>query len=119
MDMSGKWPGIRIGSFPASQTEKKKCQHRFAARDTVTWFESRGVQFITEPDGRLFPRSNTSQTIIDCLVHTAQKAGVEMRVNSGVASIERRPNGGFAFTLTNGEVLGAARAAGEGAAAVE
>jgi len=79
--------------------------HRFGARATVAWFEARGVQFLTEPDGRLFPSSHSSQTIIDCLVHAAQQAGVALRVNAGVAGLARRPEGGFTLTLTNGEVL--------------
>ena len=98
-----------VTRYPRGEQAMIGALHRFQARDTVAWFESRGVQFITEPDGRLFPRSNTSQTMIDCLLHAAQKAGVEMRVNSGVASLERRPKGGFALTLTNGEVLTADR----------
>ena len=42
--------------------------HRFQARDTVTWFESRGVKLKTEADGRMFPITDSSQTIIDCLL---------------------------------------------------
>ena len=94
-----------VTRYPRGDRAMIGALHRFQARDTVAWFESRGVQFITEPDGRLFPSTNSSQTIVDCLVHSAQKAGVEMRVNSGVANIARRPEGGFALTLTNGEML--------------
>src|SRR5712664_4061020 len=51
---------------------------RFQARDTVEWFESRGVKLKTEEDGRMFPVTDSSQTIIDCLVNAAKKTGVKL-----------------------------------------
>src|SRR6266705_1006113 len=51
---------------------------RFQARDTVEWFESRGVKLKTEEDGRMFPVSDLSQTIIDCLLNAARHAGVKL-----------------------------------------
>ncbi|HEV2392954.1 MAG TPA: NAD(P)/FAD-dependent oxidoreductase [Verrucomicrobiae bacterium] len=77
----------------------------FQPRDTITWFEARGVKLKTEPDGRMFPASNSSQTILDCLVRTAQRAGVELLVNRGVDSVAARSGGGFALRLTGGETL--------------
>ena len=94
-----------VAHYPRGDRAMIGALHRFQARDTVAWFESRGVRLITQPDGRLFPSSDSSQTIIDCLVHAAQKAGVELRVHSGVASIARRPGGGFVLRLANGEAL--------------
>jgi predicted flavoprotein YhiN len=71
---------------------------RFQARDTVEWFESRGVKLKTEKDGRMFPVTDSSQTIIDCLLNAARKAGVKLVTNCGVeevtqtsASSEERP----------------------------
>ncbi len=101
--------------------------HKFSARDTVTWFESRGVRLKTETDGRMFPVSDSSQTIVDCLTTAAQSAGVELRLNCGVGSVTRQANGGFALTLSNGEKLvcdrlllatGGCRAAASGQLAV-
>ena len=83
--------------------------HQFQARDTVEWFKKRGVRLNTERDGRIFPLSNTSQTIIDCLVNAAQAAGVKMRTNCGVKHVSRRPEGGFEVTLSDGESLGCDR----------
>src|SRR6185503_17782048 len=51
--------------------------HRFQASDTVAWFESRGVRLKTESDGRMFPITDSSQTIIDCLLQEARAAGVK------------------------------------------
>ncbi len=78
---------------------------RFQPQDTLDWFEVRGVGLKTEADGRMFPTTDSSQTIIECLVRAARDAGVELRNNSGVASIGHRQGGGFDVRLTSGEGL--------------
>lgn len=78
---------------------------QFSAADTVDWFESRGAKLKIEPDGRMFPISNSSQTIMDCLLTAARAAGVKLRSNCGVESVARRSNGGFELTVTGGEQL--------------
>jgi predicted Rossmann fold flavoprotein len=77
----------------------------FQPRDTIAWFEARGVKLKAEGDGRLFPASDSSQTIIECLVRTAQAAGVELLANRGLEQVARRTEGGFSLTLTDGETL--------------
>ena len=62
---------------------------RFQASDTVAWFEARGVKLKTESDGRMFPVSDSSQTIIDCLMNAAKAAGVKLRLNAGVESVKK------------------------------
>ena len=62
--------------------------HRFGAADTVEWFESRGVELKTEADGRMFPTSDDSQTIVDTLLTAAKTAGVEIHTGVGVTSIQ-------------------------------
>lgn len=69
--------------------------HRFQPRDTVAWFERRGVELKTEGDGRMFPVTDDSRTIIDALLGACQEAGVELRGGCEVESIARRPGGGF------------------------
>src|SRR5258706_14097101 len=81
---------------------------RFQASDTVAWFESRGVKLKTESDGRMFPVTDSSQTIIDCLLRAAREAGVKLRLNSGVERAARMTGGGFEITLAEG-VLEAAK----------
>src|SRR3954463_643480 len=49
----------------------------FQPRDTISWFENRGVKLKTEDDGRIFPVTDSSETIIDCLMRAAQAAGVQ------------------------------------------
>ena len=77
----------------------------FQPRDAVAWFESRGVQLKTESDGRMFPVSDSSQTIIDCLMREARAAGVKLCANRGLDRVTRRLEGGFDLTLSNGETL--------------
>ncbi len=53
--------------------------HRFGVRETMDWFQNRGVDLKTEGDGRVFPDTDSSQTIIDCLMKAAEEAGIEVR----------------------------------------
>jgi predicted Rossmann fold flavoprotein len=78
---------------------------KFQASDTVAWFENRGVKLKTENDGRMFPTTDSSQTIIDCLIKSAQAAGVELRTNCGAENVVKKNGGGFELTLSNGEKL--------------
>lgn len=80
-DMIKKYP--RGGSF------LKKAFHHFFTTDTITWFKERGVELKTEPDGRMFPISNTSQTIIDCLMKEVNNYGVEILMNKEVKAINK------------------------------
>jgi predicted Rossmann fold flavoprotein len=91
--------------FPRGEQELIGPFQRFQARDTVSWFKARGVKLNAECDGRIFPLSNTSQTIIDCLVNAAKKVGVELRTRCEVERVTRRAEGGFDLTLSNGETL--------------
>lgn len=75
--------------------------HAFQAADTVAWFESRGVKLKTEKDGRMFPATNSSQTVIDCLLGQARSAGVKLVLNCGVEAATQRPEGGFDLTLSD------------------
>lgn len=78
--------------------------HRFQASDAVVWFEARGVKLKTEPDGRMFPTTDSSQTIIDCLMHEARAAGVELLTNHGVEQV-RQTGEQFELIFSNGESL--------------
>ena len=77
----------------------------FQPQDTIAWFEDRGVRLVTQPDGCLFPASNSSQTIIECFLRAAQAAGVRLWANRGLEQVARRAEGGFDLTLSNGEIL--------------
>jgi len=72
---------------------------RFQARDTVAWFESRGVTLKTESDGRMFPITDSSATIIECLMRAAKDAGVTLRTNCGVERV-RNAEGKFELEIS-------------------
>jgi predicted Rossmann fold flavoprotein len=80
----------------------------FQPADTIEWFRRRGVAMYTQDDGCLFPVSDDSQTIFDCLFYAAQNAGATLRVNAGVEAI-RRDETGFTLTITGGETMHADR----------
>jgi predicted Rossmann fold flavoprotein len=77
----------------------------FQPRHTIEWFESRGVRLKTESDGRMFPVTDSSETIIECLLDAARKAGVKLLANCGIRSATRCSSGGFELELANGERL--------------
>ncbi|MFN8345817.1 MAG: NAD(P)/FAD-dependent oxidoreductase [Spirosomataceae bacterium] len=80
----------------------------FNNQHTIEWFESRGVSLKTEPDGRMFPATNDSETIIDCLIKSAQRVGVHIRTGAGVTRLASKPEG-FDVILQSGEILHADR----------
>lgn len=73
--------------------------HRFSPDDTVAWFEARGVRLKTESDGRMFPVTDSSQTIIDCLMDEAKAAGVRLFARTGIE--QARINGPNTFILSS------------------
>lgn len=75
--------------------------HRFQPRDTIQWFKECGVELKTEADGRMFPVSNRSETIIQCLMQEAEKAGVILMRETEVLGIEP----GFTVQLKDQESL--------------
>ena len=77
---------------------------RFQASDTVAWFEARGVKLKTESDGRMFPVTDSSQTIIDCLMNAARTRRVQLRTDCGVERASKTSTG-FELALTTGETL--------------
>ena len=85
---------------------------QFQARDTVAWFADRGVKLKTESDGRMFPVTDSSQTIIDCLLGAAHQAGVKLLTNCGVGGVTKMPDGRFELILSSGGARHSVRAAG-------
>ena len=77
---------------------------RFQASDTVAWFEARGVKLKTESDGRMFPVTDSSQTIIDCLMNAARTRRAQLRTDCGVERASKTSTG-FELALTTGETL--------------
>jgi predicted Rossmann fold flavoprotein len=74
--------------YPRGQNFVKKSFHQFFTTDTIKWFEERGVKLKAEKDGRMFPVTDSSQTIIECLMNETNSYGVEIRMNSEVRSLK-------------------------------
>lgn len=86
--------------YPRGENFLKKAFEQFNARSTVEWFEARGVKLKTYPDNCIFPRSNDSQTIIDCFLKETVDLGVEIRMNCPVSAIRMTDE---CFELTSGD----------------
>lgn len=81
-------PSELVQNYPRGEKELLGPFHTFMTGDTITWFEERGVELKIEEDGRMFPVSNSSQTIIDCFINEAKKHKVEVFYNHSVKSIK-------------------------------
>ena len=86
-------------AYPRGEKQLKSAFSRFMTQDTVKWFESKGVKLKTEEDGRMFPVSDDSKTIIDCLMKEAKKSNVIVKTDSGVKTIKADFQGGFDLML--------------------
>ncbi len=92
-----------IKNYPRGGRELKKSFNHFFTTDTVNWFESRGVVLKTEADNRMFPSSNSSQTIVDLLLNTAENLAIRLSYKSKISAITASENG---INLSiNGETL--------------
>jgi len=82
-------PAELVRYYPRGNKELLGPFHQFATGDTMQWFEDRGVQLKIEADNRVFPISNSSQTIIDCLLDASQKAGISLKLGENVTHISK------------------------------
>jgi predicted Rossmann fold flavoprotein len=90
--------------YPRGQRALLGPFQRFQSRDTVEWFATHGVKLKTERDGRMFPESDRSQTIIDCLLNSARANGIRLETNCGVDTVSRTREGAFELQKTNGTI---------------
>jgi len=80
-------PNELVKFYPRGEKELRGPFHQFCSGDTVEWFSNHGVELKIEADGRMFPVSNSSQTIIDCFLETTQKLGIIVLTGQSVQSI--------------------------------
>lgn len=97
-------PKLLIQNYPRGGKELQGPFNRFQPKDTVEWFESHGVKLKTEEDGRMFPTTDDSQTIINCLLTEAGKLGVEIRKTQKIEKITKEANQ-FILVLQTGETM--------------
>src|SRR5690625_1256888 len=102
-------PAQLVRNYPRGARALRGPLTRFGPKQTVDWFRARGVELKAEADGRMFPVTDDSQTIIDCLVNAAAAAGVEVRTRTAVTGLEAAQGGGFSVLLRDGSSLAADR----------
>ena len=101
-------PALLVQSYPRGGKALRGAFSRFQPRDTVAWYAQRGVKLKTEADGRMFPITDDSETIVDCLTQSARQAGVVVRVADPIASATTQ-NARFELVLKSGERLSSDR----------
>ena len=83
-------PNELVKYYPRGEKELRGPFHQFCTGDTIEWFEKYGVALKVEDDGRMFPVSNSSQTIIDCFLNATQKLGISVLTGQSVQSIFKK-----------------------------
>lgn len=94
-------PKELVGFYPRGNKELISVFHKFQPGDTMDWFEQRGVALKIEADNRIFPESNSSQSIIDALLNAVKQKGFEILTKTVVQNIQQNEHGYEVFT-TNG-----------------
>jgi len=74
-------------AYPRGEKKLKKIFQAFSNKDAMRWFESRGVHLTVQDDGCVFPVSQNSQSIIDCLLNEAKRLSVKININHGISEI--------------------------------
>lgn len=97
-------PRMFSSRYPRGERELISPLHRFSADDTIAWFETRGVKLKCEPDGRIFPVTDSSQTVIDCLMAQAEAAGVRLFSRKGIEGAVQS-NDQFKLELSDGRSI--------------
>ena len=83
-------PNELVKFYPRGEKELRGPFHQFCSGDTVEWFNNHGVELKIEEDGRMFPVSNSSQTIIDCFLEATQKLNISVLTGQSVQSIFKK-----------------------------
>ncbi|MEP7080166.1 MAG: NAD(P)/FAD-dependent oxidoreductase [Ginsengibacter sp.] len=99
-----------IKKYPRGERFLKQAFHEFFTNDTIQWFQEKGVELKTEIDGRMFPQSNSSQTIIDCFLNEADDKGIKIELGKEVKSITKDTEnfpGQFSVLLKDGITIAA------------
>jgi hypothetical protein len=101
-------PGVLAQNYPRGGKALRGAFTRFQPKDMVAWLNQQGVELKTEADGRMFPITDNSATVVNCLLTAAKDAGVELRTESPVMAVyplETETGSGFEIELKSGEML--------------
>ena len=96
-------------AYPRGEKQLKSAFSKFMTSDTVNWFETRGVKLKTEEDGRMFPKTDDSQTVIDCLMKEAKKYKIQILIGCDIKKIEPEFAGGFTLHTSDNKKMEATR----------
>jgi predicted Rossmann fold flavoprotein len=95
-------PKTLSGKYPRGSKELRAAFHTWQPQDTIDWFAQRQVQLKAEADGRMFPTTDDSQTVINCFLQEAQKAKIKLKKGHGIDAISLASDGSFLLKI-NGE----------------
>lgn len=101
-------PASLIQYYPRGGKALRGAFSRFQPKDTIAWYAQRGVTLKTEADGRMFPITDDSETVVSCLMQSAQRAGVQLQSGSPLISV-KATQPGFGLELKTGQMLQADR----------
>ena len=93
-------PNALVKNYPRGERELRGPFHQFCSGDTVEWFAQHGVELKTEADGRMFPLSNSSETIVSCFTQSAKKFGIQVLLGQSVQEILPQETGWKIHTVT-------------------
>ena len=96
-----------LDHYPRGNPWLRDVFSQFSVKDTISWFKARGVRIVAEPDGRMFPESNQSESIIRALSSFTEGRKPEIRLHSQVDNIGTSPDGRFSISLKSGEQISA------------
>ena len=85
-------PNDLVKNYPRGEKELLGPFNQFCSGDTIDWFEKKGIELKIEEDGRMFPASNSSQTIIDCFLDATKKLNIDVLTSQSVQSIFKTEN---------------------------
>ncbi|MEX0588096.1 MAG: NAD(P)/FAD-dependent oxidoreductase [Cyanobium sp.] len=98
-------PRALVGHYPRGGQALRGPFARFASGDAVAWFDGHGLELVEEPDGRLFPRSNRSESVAATLRRAAHQAGVQLHTGVSLQRAAVAEGGGFALQLRGGQSM--------------
>jgi len=96
---------ILVHNYPRGSREFRGPFEQFSVKDTIEWFKKRGVKLKTEADGRMFPTTDNSETIAQCLLNAADETGVKILLSTGVDKIIPKANVGFEVQVHTGKTM--------------
>ncbi|MFP4261491.1 MAG: NAD(P)/FAD-dependent oxidoreductase [Opitutales bacterium] len=97
--------------YPRGSRELRGAFHRWAPQDTIDWFAARGVSLKAEADGRMFPTTDDSQTVIDCFQEEARRLNIRLEKNLGLKALSPTEDGAFLMEMSDGRWIHADRVA--------